>query len=243
MRFRQRQIMRQRGYLIAFVLVLLIACVGGFFGGRFLIRRLQQDFGSQSTWAPPTMALQTPQGQVTPAPLLTVRPDPSPSGAVRPVSTAPAPTRIQVTVPAPASVETPVSAEPSSGPTPTETETVLPSPSPVPVFPFLSARPVRHSSGDCPGSYILGQVTDRSGTPLPDVRLLLVDEYGNQEIKVTKGGADAGRYDFPVFGPPRRFYLSVVDGNSRPISPRIEIPHGVGADAQGTCHWADWRRQ
>ena len=54
--------MRQRGYLIAFVLVLLIACVGGFFGGRFLIRRLQQDFGSQATWAPPT-ALALPDGR------------------------------------------------------------------------------------------------------------------------------------------------------------------------------------
>ena len=55
--------MRQRGYLIAFVLVLLTACVGGFFGGRFLIRRLQQDFGPQATWAPPTVppAVMTPK--------------------------------------------------------------------------------------------------------------------------------------------------------------------------------------
>ena len=55
--------MRQRGYLIAFVLVLLTACVGGFFGGRFLIRRLQQDFGSQATWAPPTTPLAVPDGR------------------------------------------------------------------------------------------------------------------------------------------------------------------------------------
>ena len=55
--------MRQRGYLIAFVLVLLIACVGGFVGGRFLIRRLQQDFGSQATWAPPTVACAVPDGR------------------------------------------------------------------------------------------------------------------------------------------------------------------------------------
>ena len=86
-------------------------------------------------------------------------------------------------------------------------------------------------------------MTDRSGAPLPDVRLRLVDEYGNEEFKITKGGADAGRYDFPIFGPPRRFFLSVVDGSTRPNSPQIEVPHGVGADAQAQCHWVDWRRQ
>ena len=134
-------------------------------------------------------------------------------------------------------------ASPEPEPTPTETETASPSPSPVAAFPFLLTRPVRHSAGDCPGNYILGAVTDRNGKPLPDVRLRLVDEYGNEEFKVTKGGADAGRYDFPIFGPPRRFYLSVVDGSNRPISPQVEIPYGLGADAQATCHWADWQRQ
>ena len=97
--------------------------------------------------------------------------------------------------------------------------------------------------GDCPGNYILGVVTDRGGIPLPDVRLRLVDEYSNGELKVTKEGADAGRYDFPIFGPPRRFFLTVVDGSTRPISPRIEIQYGVGADARTSCHWADWQRQ
>ena len=75
------------------------------------------------------------------------------------------------------------------------------------------------------------------------MRLRLADEYGNEEFKMTKGGADAGRYDFPIFGPPRRFYLSVVDGSARPLSTQVEIPHGVGADAQAQCHWVDWRRQ
>ena len=86
-------------------------------------------------------------------------------------------------------------------------------------------------------------MTDPGGAALPEVRLRLADEYGNEESKMTKGGADAGRYDFPIFGPPRRFYLSVVDGNARPLSTRTEIPHGVGADAQAQCHWVDWRRQ
>ena len=233
----------RRGYLVAFVLVLLVACIGGFFGGRFLIRRLQQDFGAQTTWAPPTVTLQAGEGQVTPTSALTVRPGPSPSSAARPIPATAAPARIVVTVPAPEGVEPPSVETATSEPTPSETAAVFPSPSPMATFPFLLARPVRHSTGDCPGNYILGLVTDRGGTPLPDVRLLLADEYGNQEVKVTKSGSDAGRYDFPLFGPPRRFYLSVTDSGGHPISPRIEISHGVGADAQATCHWADWQRQ
>ena len=237
--------MRQRGYLIAFVLVLLIACVGGFVGGRFLIRRLQQDFGSQATWAPPTVAASAQTEDATPGAAANVRPTSSQPRSTPPVLATPIPTRILVTVPAPAGAETPASdmASPEPEPTPTETETATPSPLPEAAFSFLLARPLRHSTGDCPGAYILGLVTDRSGAPLPDVRLLLVDEYGNQEAKVTKGGADAGRFDFPIFGPPRRFYLSVVDAGGSPLSPRVEIPHRVGAGAQATCHWADWQRR
>jgi len=238
--------MRQRGYLIAFVLVLLIACVGGFVGGKFLIRRLQQDFGAQATWAPPTASSTSQVGDTTPVAAPNERPTASASQGAQPILATPVPTRILVTVPVPAGVETPSSEVTAPEPTPTETETAFPSPSPEAAFPFLLARPVRHSTGDCPGSpqaYILGLVTDRSGAPLPDVRLRLVDEFGNEEFKVTKGGVDAGRYDFPIFGPPRRFFLSVVDGSTRPNSPQIEVPHGVGPDAQAQCHWVDWRRQ
>jgi hypothetical protein len=225
--------MRQRGYAIAFVLVLLAACAGGFFGGSFLIRRLQQDFGSQAAWTPPT----------APVPASVVPPTPGPSEAVASVPATVAPTRVVITVPAPTDVETPTPEIAAPEATPTETETASPSPSPLPAFPYVMARPVRHSSGDCPGNYIQGTVSDRAGRPLPDVRLLLADEYGNQEVQVTKTGSDAGRYDFPLFGPPRRFYLSVVDASGRPISPKIEIPHGVGANPQAQCHWADWQRQ
>ena len=235
--------MRQRGYLVAFVLVLLAAGAGGFFGGRLLIRRVQQDFGPQATWAPPTRMPLAGEGQVTATSVPTVLPGSSPSSAARPATPTAAPARIVVTVPAPDGVEPPTVEAMTSEPTATETAVVLPSPSPKAAFPFVLARPVRNSTGDCPGNYILGLVTDRSGTPLSEVRLLLADEYGNQEFKVTKAGTDAGRYDFPLFGPPRRFYLSVVDSLGHPISPRIEISHGLGAEAKATCHRADWLRQ
>jgi hypothetical protein len=235
--------MRQRGYVVAFVFVLLAACAGGFFGGRFLIRRLQQDFGSQTTWAPPTASSVSQADDATPVAAPNERPTSSPARSAQPPLATPVPTRILVTVQAPIGAETSVPEAATLEPTPTETETALPRPSPTAAFPFLLARSIRNSTGDCPGSYVLGLVTDRGGRPLPGVRLLLADEYNNTEFKVTKDGADAGRYDFPLFGPPRRFYLSVVDASGRPVSARVEIAHGVGADAQATCHWADWQRQ
>jgi len=235
--------MGRRGYTAVFVLVLLMACAGGFLGGRFLIRRLQQDFGSRTTWAPPAVTPSAGESQITPTSLTPARPESTRSNPARPIPATATPARIMVTVPAPEGVEPPTVETATAEPKPVETAVVSPSPSPVAAFPFLLSKPVRHSTGDCPGNYILGLVTDRSGNPLSAVRLLLIDEYGNQEIQVTKAGADAGRYDFPIFGPPRRFYLTVVDAGTRPTSPRIEISHGVGADAQATCHWADWRRQ
>ena len=86
--------MHQRGYLIAFVLVLLTACVGGFFGGRLLIRRLQLDFGSQATWAPPTALPPSQTGGTTPVAAANARLTASPAGGTQPVLATPIRTRI-----------------------------------------------------------------------------------------------------------------------------------------------------
>jgi hypothetical protein len=242
--------MGQRGYVVLFILVLLLACAGGFLGGRLVIGRLQQDFRPRTSWAPATPVAGGGVQSSTPAPS---------SGAPSASSTVAMPTAATTAgVPSPrplttpeatrsdgplAGIATPEATSPASitvEPTPTATETPIASPSPLPVFPFDLAQPVRHSSDDCPGTYILGQVTDRAGDPLPGVRLWLVDEYNNQETAVTKSGGDAGRYDFPIFGPPRKFYLTVVDGSGQPISPRIEISHASGAQSGATCHWVDW---
>jgi hypothetical protein len=90
----------------------------------------------------------------------------------------------------------------------------------------------------------LGSVIDQTGKPMPDVMLRLTDEYGNQQTQTTKQVAsELGRYDFPLFGPPRRFFISVIDSQGRPLSPVVEISHGVGSAAEAKCHWADWQRQ
>jgi len=239
--------MRQRGYAIAFLLVLLAACAGAFLGGHFLWQRLQQDFRPRQDWVPPVVTVSVPAGQAMTVPPPTA--EPSATRALTPTLMPPSPvlptaaaTTTIVPGDTPELTPTPASTELAQTRTPTATRT--PGSEQVGQFPYTLARPVRHSTGDCPGSYILGQVTDQNSQPLPGVRLWLVDEYGNQAETVTKSGqGDAGHYDFPLFGPPRRFYLSVVDGSGHPISPRVEVPHGVGANSQATCHWVDWQRR
>ncbi len=241
--------MRQRGYAVAFVLVLLIACGGGIVGGRWAWQRLRQDFAPGPAWTPPTatptalpqappatrVAVATPTRPPSPPVPAATRPTapaaiaPSPSPALRPASPTPTPTEPPSVTPTPSGTPTPVAGEPVGG------------------MAYLLTRPVRHSAGDCPGSpvpYVLGIITDHAGNTLPGVRLWLVDEYGNGAWTVSKSGAaDGGRYDFPLSGPPRRFYLGVVDADGRPISPRVGIQHAGGPDPQANCHWTDWQRQ
>lgn len=229
--------MRQRRFTGVLILVLLAACIGGFLGGRYLVNRLQREFVPGATWAPPTAAAGgAEQATESAGPPASAAPTPS----AAPVIGTPAP---PVSIPVPPTEA--IVGEATVIPMPLATETPTPTPTRSETFPFV-ARSVRHSVGDCPGSpqaYILGQVSDRSGRPLTDVRLLLDDEYGNQARTVSKAGqSDAGRYDFPISGPPRRFFLGIIDASGRALSQRVEIEHGRGIDAQATCHWVDWRQ-
>lgn len=236
--------MRRRGYAIAFALVLLLACVGGFFGGRLLLERLQQDFVPRPGWTPQlTEEPATGEATAPPAAPATVAvAQPRPTATTLVVAT---PTGVPPVQAKPSDTPPPAAATPGAGTAqPEETETASPTPSPHAAFAYALAQPVRHTTGDCPGVYVLGLVTDRAGNSLPNIRLKLVDEYGNLATAVSKSGQDdLGRYDFPLSGPPRRFYLTVVDEAGGALSAEIEIRHGLEPDAEATCHWVDWRRQ
>ncbi len=238
--------MRQQGYTIVFVLVLLLACAGGFFGGRLVLQQVQQDFGRASGWTP---QVSTPLVQETRSVLLPVTPvftstsQPRPTATTLVVAAPVEATAMAVEIPLVVEASTPVTGDLTT-PAPNATETATPAASPQPAFPYGLARPVRHTAGDCSGNYVLGQVTDRTGSPLPNIRLNLVDEWGNQATAISKAGqGDLGRYDFPLYGAARRFFLTVVDAAGRPMSAEVEIRHGLAPNADATCHWVDWRRQ
>jgi hypothetical protein len=228
--------MRQRYAILVFLVVVVILCAGAYAIGRLVLPAGQAEFRPRPVWTPPGA---TPAGQAGVTPTIRGSATPgSPGRTATPTSRATIP-------PARSTVEPTALPAQTSSPTPTATATESPTPeATAAAFAFELARPVRHSSGDCPGSYILGRITDARGGPLANVRLKLSDEYGNQQTQISKAAAsEVGRYDFPLFGAPRRFYLSVVDAQGRPLSPEIEIPHGVGVASQATCHWADWQQR
>jgi hypothetical protein len=243
--------MGNRSYAVAFLIVLLAAGAGAFFGGRFILRTVEGQALSGSSWAPPDQRTETPAA----AALATddgagavVQPA-AQATAARPGDSTPDLSRVTVVPfapPTPTEFPTPeVALVDTPFPAATEPPLVLPTLAPT-LAPteYVPVGQVRYSTGDCPGTYILGRVIGPNGNPLPDVRLLLVDEYGNAQAKLTKAGAnEAGQYDFPLFGAHRRFYLSIADTGGNPLSPVVEIDYGVGANPGATCHRLDWRKQ
>lgn len=234
--------MRQRGYAIAFALVLVAIVAGAYFASRFAVERVRQDFRLRQEWTPPVISTSA----ATEATLETAAPTARP-------------TRTQIVIPTPAAPSpepfTPV-AMPSSAPreavalatvspeTPTQAAvTSTPVLTQVPIQPFQAKGTVRSSQGDCGGILVLGLVSDRNGMPLPGVRLRLVDEYQNEAFAVTKAGeADRGRYDFPVSGPARRLFITIVDERGSPLSRLVSFDfYGDAPDAQATCYRIDWQ--
>ncbi len=247
--------MARRAYALLFVIILLLAGIAGVFGARFLLARLQSDFEPRPVWTP---SVEAASGATEP---VAAADTPPPTNPALPTSTfTPRPTGTIMVVDTPADVPpvplTPTATfdaagQPGEALTPdasltegTPTETATPTEELPTAYPYILAEPVRDTAGDCPGNYVLGKVTDRAGNPLPDIRLKLVDEYGNVQYAVSKPGpADKGLYDFPVTGPPRRLTLSVVDEEDGALSLGIEIGHQVGDNPDATCHWADWKRR
>jgi hypothetical protein len=242
--------MRQRGYAVAFALVLVAVVGGAYFGGRFVVQRFRQDFQFRREWSPPELVTALPATQppeLTPLPqaaVATRRPTPTQVVVPTPVAPTPEPYTPPVS-PAATTTQAPVGTPETGRETTLPIENPTPLPTPAPSEPFAVNGPVRASFGDCGGTYVLGLITSRGGDPLPGVRLRLVDEFDNEAFAVTKSGqADLGRYDFPVAGPPRRFSLSVVDEAGSALSRAAGFAYyGDAADAQATCYWVDWQRR
>ena len=211
--------MRSRGLAIGFLIIVVAACAGAYLTLRLINRRLEP---SGHTWQPPTLpaaAVQSPTAVIGPATTLTptsILPSATPTARPRPEST-PKPTE----------------ASPTATPTPAGG------------YRFLPAGPVHHTTGGCPGQYIMGTVQDAYGNPLPNVQLRSTDPWGNEAFATTKSSpADLGRYDFPLFPPADTavtYRLVVLDQASRPASPEVLVPHHQeGPYKDANCHWLDW---
>lgn len=106
---------------------------------------------------------------------------------------------------------------------------------------YTLAQAVTHHDS-CPGNYIVGQVLNAAGAPLPGVRIAMVDQWGNRADAISKSGeVDLGRYDFPLNYFANRYTVTVVDDAGNSISPAIVVDHLQGEGGTALCHTIVWR--
>ena len=103
---------------------------------------------------------------------------------------------------------------------------------------------MEHLASGCPALTVRGTVRDDAGNPLPAIRLWRYDQWGNEEILQTRGGAaDAGVYEFSIEDTPNVHYLQIVDSSGAIVSPVVEVPHRQGEAGDAVCHVVDWTRR
>lgn len=132
--------------------------------------------------------------------------------------------------------------EPTEAPQPTEaplpTRPPQPPPTPQPAFQFrvVAARPDAARGGCC---YIFGTVRDAGGNPLEGVRVQISNQWSTPVVASTKGGADLGKYDFPIGTDKVTWYVSIVDAGGNRISSEAVVQFDVTVAGQ---YMVDWQR-
>jgi hypothetical protein len=103
-------------------------------------------------------------------------------------------------------------------------------------FQLIAAGP-----GDgCAGNQIQGVVADASGAPIPGVRVIADDQYGNRAETVSKGGGEAGRFDFGLAGSNNTYYVTLLDAAGMAISATGVINHSQPGEGSA-CYWVQFQ--
>jgi penicillin-binding protein 1C len=95
-------------------------------------------------------------------------------------------------------------------------------------------------SGGCGADVIQGAVVGADGAPLAGVRVVATDQYGNRAETVSKGGGEAGRFDFAVAGSQNSYYVTVLDEAGNAISATGVISHIQPAEGPA-CYWVQFQ--
>jgi hypothetical protein len=238
-----------KGYAFGFLIVLLVVILGlyvavtGFQASRdALAAQATVPVASQGGMAtrPPTRA------PVTPTPTMVTLP--TPVAGITATLTAIAPlSPPQTMVPGPAE---PTIFVPTAPPAPAATQAAelpptvpaaAPTPVSAPAYQFRIAGPAGPEPNNPNCCYIRGIVRDAAGNGLEGLLVKMFNEW-NPDLQpaVTKGGAEAGQYDIPIFSrDPATWYVMIVDAGGNQISSQVQIQ--FNADVAGTYR-IDWVR-
>ena len=147
---------------------------------------------------------------------------------------------------------------PTDTPTPTPSNTAPPSDTPVqPGEPTATSTPVLNNptfvvasgpawdpSHICSGQYyIWGYVRNSQGQGMPNVRLSFFRKWPIPATvyDVTRGGSEAGRFEYTAGTAANEFQIAIVDGNDQPLSTSVYIQ--TTKYDQGKCWYQlDWKK-
>lgn len=219
--------MQNKGSALAFLLVLLLMCLGACAGISALTRGAGSRVVAEESWTPSMATPSSPVG-ATPTPSDTPAETPSPHSEV---STPVAPTA----TPMPPATATPLpSPTPTVGPTSTR-----PAGGATPFVPQGGNQfSIVHNERDCTkGGLIGGWVYDAGGNGLPWANLHLYNDYGWSADKQSEGPPQAGKYEFTMGFDAGLFHLVIVDGAGQPLGPVVDVDYRPECSQR-----VDWQR-
>ena len=255
--------MENRAYTFAFLGILAIVCLGGYVAVNALfdpsgdpLIRFNGEAGT-----PTIVALGTRPGTRTPTPTntpflfiiptiifptATRTPLPPTNTATLPPFPTPRPLPTRTPTATPPGADTPTTAPG----VPTNTQAPVQPPTNTPVPPPPSGGFAYVPSGpsverlNCASQYIIyGYVRDAGGQGQPNVIIRFVRKYPfvKEFRDTTKGGGEAGRYEFTAGGSSNEYDLTLLDAGDRALSPTVHVTT-KGFD-EGNCWFqVNWRR-
>jgi hypothetical protein len=218
--------MQSRSSAVAFIVVLLVMCIGAGVGFSALTRGRESGTVAEESRTPAGATATAPADASwvpTDTPAGTPSPNPELSTPVVPTAT---------TVP-PSTPTSPPSPTPIVSPSPTET-----SGGAGPVAPSRFQYQITQNKQDCAkGGLIGGWVYDAEGNGLGWANLRLYNDYGWSGQKQSEGAPQAGKYEFTMGYEAGLFHLLIVDNDGQPVSPVVDVEYGPSCSQR-----VDWQR-
>jgi penicillin-binding protein 1C len=98
-----------------------------------------------------------------------------------------------------------------------------------------------NTDNNCPGNYVMGRVLNEAGAPVGGITVQMIDQWGNRVTAVSKGGADAGLFDLPIYAGQRlELSLTVLGSGGAPASPTIMLRYPPDS-SDARCYHVVWR--
>jgi hypothetical protein len=220
--------MQSKSSAVAFIVVLLVMCVGACAGFSALTRGRESGIVAEESLTPAGVTATAPS-EPGPVPTDTPAGTPSPNAEL---STPVVPTATPVP---PATPTLPPSPTPIVSPSPTETSS-----GPGPIPPPGSQYWVTQNERDCAkGGLIGGWVYDAEGNGLGWAKLRIYNDFGwdPRPYKESEGPPQAGKYEFTMGSEAGLFHLVIVNDDGQPVSPVVDVDYDPNCSQR-----VDWQR-